>query len=68
MNDIEQLTKERDEARREAYRQWLLRQCDAEREYGNPNEHKRLCAIYREKFNNDPIDESNDPPPFQEAV
>jgi hypothetical protein len=33
------LIKERDEARREAYRQWLMRQCDAEHEYGTHDEY-----------------------------
>jgi hypothetical protein len=65
---IARLTKERDEARREAYRQWLIRQCDAEHEYGTHDEYIRLAEIYKAVFKEYPLSsmfESSDPAPYE---
>ena len=48
--EIARLTKERDEARREAYRQWLMRACDLEHEYGIRSEYNRLESLYIFQF------------------
>ena len=54
---IEQLTKERDEARREAYRQWLMRQCLSEHKSDTPAE-----SLYVAEFGKTPWEETEDCP------
>jgi hypothetical protein len=59
--------RERDEARREAYRQWLMRQCDSEHEYGTQLAFRKLCAIYLTLFGKEHIGQMfqfDDPPPY----
>ena len=70
MNDAEQptiaqLIKERDEARREAYRQWLMRACDLEHEYGIRSEYNRLERLYIFEFGEKPSCESDNFPPYE---
>lgn len=65
---ISKLRNERDEARREAYRQWIIRQCNAENEYGTQVEYRRLAEIYKTVFKEYPlcsIFESHDPAPYE---
>jgi len=65
---IKNIRKERDEARREAYRQWLIRQCNAENEYGTQVEYRRLAEIYKAVFKEYSlcsIFESSDPAPYE---
>jgi len=59
---------ERDEARREAYRQWLMRQCELEADRGTNVELRRLSKIYRDNFGGeygDDSDNNRDLPPYE---
>jgi hypothetical protein len=62
---IARLIKERDEARREAHRQWLMRACDLEHEYGIRSEYNRLESLYIFEFGEKPSCESDDFPPYE---
>ena len=57
---IDQLTTERNEARREAYRQWLMRQCLSEHKSDMPGESQKPLALYVAEFGKTPWDESED--------
>jgi len=59
---IAKLRKERDEARREAYRHWLLYQCASEDVRGNRAEYRRLSYIYKNEFGSPP--NAIDSPPY----
>ena len=57
--EINRLCTERDEARREAYRQWLMRQCELEADRGTNIELRRLSKIYRDNFGGEYGDDSD---------
>ena len=68
--EINRLCTERDEARREAYRQWLMRQCELEADRGTNIELRRLSKIYRDNFGGEYGDDSDynrDLPPHEWA-
>ena len=47
------------EAKREAYRQWLMRQCELEADRGTNIELRRLSKIYRDNFGGEYGDDSD---------
>lgn len=63
---IKILTTERDEARREAYRYWLILQCRLEADFGSVTESNRLSKIYSDEFGGEYFNDcsSEDPPPY----
>ena len=63
---IKILTTERDEARREAYRYWLILQCQLEADLGSVTESNRLSKIYSDEFGGEYFNDcsSEDPPPY----
>ena len=68
--EINRLCTERDEARREACRQWLMRQCELEAHRGTNIELRRLSKIYRDNFGGEYGDDSGynrDLPPYEWA-
>jgi hypothetical protein len=66
LEQIKTLTTERDEARHEAYRYWLILQCQLEADLGSITESKRLAKIYSDEFSGNYFDHcsSEDPPPY----
>jgi hypothetical protein len=63
---IERLVNERDKARREAYRYWLILQCRLEADLGSIADSKRLSKIYSDEFGGEYFNDcsSEDPPPY----
>ena len=59
---IDQLTAERNEARREAYRQWLMRQCLSDHKSDMLDESQKPSALYVAEFGKTPWDELEDCP------
>ena len=47
---IKKLVAERDEARREAIKYWILLQCESENKFGTQAERKRLSIIFFKQF------------------
>ena len=62
---IKKLVTERDEARREAYRYWLILQCQLEADLGSVTESNRLLKIYSDNFGGEYFnDSSSENPPY----
>ena len=66
LDQIKILTTERDEARREAYRYWLILQCQLEADLGSIADSKRLSKIYSDEFGGEYFNDcsSEDLPPY----
>ena len=63
---IKILTTERDEARREAYRYWLILQCQLAADLGSIADSKRLSKIYSDEFGGEYFNDcsSENSPPY----
>jgi len=66
LEQIKTLTTERNESRREAYRYWLILQCQLEADFGGGAEAKRLSKKYSDEFGENYFDRfsSENPQPF----
>jgi hypothetical protein len=66
LEQIKTLTTERNESRREAYRYWLILQCQLEADLGSVTESNKLGKIYSDEFGGEYFNDfsSEDPPPY----